>query len=67
MVIKVNGKNNDIPENVRTIAHLLAHFQLENKMVIVEQNGKIVDKIDHDKTDLHEKDQLELVHFVGGG
>ncbi|MGJ9382215.1 sulfur carrier protein ThiS [Salipaludibacillus sp. CF4.18] len=67
MFIQVNGKKDEIPESLRTIADLLSHYGLDKKVVIVEQNGVIIDKTTHSETLLTADDQLEFVHFVGGG
>lgn len=67
MVIKVNGKKDEIPETLYTIADLLTHYELDRKVVIVEQNGIIIDKTKHSETPLTAEDQFELVQFVGGG
>lgn len=67
MIITVNGKKNEVPEDIQTIAQLLIHLKLDDKVVIVEQNGRIVNKDTHNQTALEENDRFELVHFVGGG
>ncbi|ADU29044.1 sulfur carrier protein ThiS [Evansella cellulosilytica] len=66
MVVQVNGKSNELPENM-TIAQLLTHFELDKKVVIVELNEMIIDKDHHANTTIKDGDKLELVQFVGGG
>ncbi len=46
---------------------LLRELQLDSRMVVVEHNGVIVRRPDLTKTRLDEGDNVELVHFVGGG
>ena len=67
MFINVNGKKIDLPHEVNTLQHLLQHYQLENRIVVVELNKDIIDKTHYSTTKLQEKDSIEIVHFVGGG
>ncbi|MGO4275588.1 sulfur carrier protein ThiS [Paenibacillus sp. TAF58] len=63
----INGQNVDIPDSIGTIEELLAHFDLSEKMLVVEHNGNILQKDDHVKVELSEGHKIEIVHFVGGG
>ncbi|WP_417897454.1 sulfur carrier protein ThiS [Bacillus haimaensis] len=67
MKIWINGDQLEIPNDVTTVAELLLHFQLDQKVVIVEKNKEILRKNLHAAEPVAEGDQLELVHFVGGG
>lgn len=67
MKIWINGDRLEIPNEVTTVAELLSHFQLDQKVVIVEKNKQILQKELHAAETVAEGDQLELVHFVGGG
>jgi len=67
MKIWINGDRLEIPNEVTTVAELLSHFQLDQKVVIVEKNKLILQKELHAAETVAEGDQLELVHFVGGG
>lgn len=67
MKILINGDQLEIPNEVTTVAELLSHFQLDQKVVIVEKNKEILQKDLHAAETVAEGDQLELVHFVGGG
>ncbi|WP_042349974.1 sulfur carrier protein ThiS [Bacillus massiliigorillae] len=67
MYINLNGKKAELPQEVRTIQHLLHHYQLENRIVVVELNKEIVDKEQYESVMLNERDTVEIVHFVGGG
>ncbi|KGP70965.1 sulfur carrier protein ThiS [Pontibacillus yanchengensis] len=67
MKIQINGNKVEMPDEVRTIEELLVYYKLDDKPVIVEWNKEIVDKDNHTKTVLTEEDQVEIVHFVGGG
>ena len=50
-----------------TITDLLAHLDLDPRMVVVELNREIVRRPRLPETALHDGDTIELVHFVGGG
>ena len=62
----INGKRMTL-ENVQTIADLLQARGLNPQLVAVEHNGEIVPRDQFDQRVLHDGDQLEIVHFVGGG
>ncbi|MCY9664945.1 sulfur carrier protein ThiS [Paenibacillus alginolyticus] len=67
MKLHINGQSVDIPDSIRTIEELLAHFELSEKMLVVEHNENILQKEDHAKVELSEGHKIEIVHFVGGG
>ncbi|NLP49670.1 sulfur carrier protein ThiS [Bacillus sp. RO1] len=67
MKLIINGDAMEIPESVKTVSELLEHFQLDQKVVIVEKNKEILQKEQHVVVSVQNGDQLELVHFVGGG
>ncbi len=67
MTIQVNGKRIDLPKTVNHISDLLNHYNLQSNQVIVELNQTIVDQKLHADTQIQNGDQVELVHFVGGG
>ncbi|MED4403216.1 sulfur carrier protein ThiS [Metabacillus fastidiosus] len=67
MVIKLNGENVELTSSIRVITDLLSHYELENRLVIVEQNKEIISKEDYDTREVNQGDEIELVHFVGGG
>lgn len=64
--LTINGKPTTI-DGVRTVAELIAARGLKAKLVAVEQNGTIVPRDQFDRRELAPGDQLEIVHFVGGG
>jgi sulfur carrier protein len=66
MTIVLNGENFQCA-NDATIADLLIKLDLHQKSVAIEHNKRIIKKSDYDKTALKEGDQVEIVHFVGGG
>lgn len=56
-----------MPESVTTVAELLTHLELDNRIVVVERNKDILQKDDHTNTSVFDGDQIEIVTFVGGG
>ena len=67
MSITLNGKNVDLQESVSTVEQLLSHYQLENRIVVVEVNKEIVTKENYKTMGLTNGDVVEIIHFVGGG
>jgi len=63
----VNGERLQLPEQVVYVSQLLEYFKLQDKVVVVEINGEILEKTDHQDTRLSDRDHIEIVHFVGGG
>ncbi|MHA7139077.1 sulfur carrier protein ThiS [Rossellomorea arthrocnemi] len=67
MELRINGQLVTVPESITTVLELIHHFNLENRMIIVEQNQTILEKQEHEITKVKHGDILELVQFVGGG
>ncbi|MGM0854104.1 MAG: sulfur carrier protein ThiS [Bacillota bacterium] len=67
MKLRINGQMVTVPESISTVLELIHHFNLENRMIIVEQNQNILEKQEHEITEVKNGDILELVQFVGGG
>jgi len=65
--LRINGQLVTVPESITTVVELIHHFNLENRMIIVEQNQTILEKQEHEITKVKNGDILELVQFVGGG
>jgi len=64
--IRLNGEIHELPESLN-IAQLLEHFDLPKDRVAVERNRSIVPKPQWESVALNQGDELEVVHFVGGG
>ena len=64
--IRLNGEACEISAPLN-IAELLDRFDLPKDRVAVERNRSIVPKQQWEKVRLAEGDELEVVHFVGGG
>ncbi|AAP07739.1 MULTISPECIES: sulfur carrier protein ThiS [Bacillus] len=67
MNLKINGNQIEVPASVKTVAELLTHLELDNRIVVVERNKDILQKDDHTDTSVFDGDQIEIVTFVGGG
>ena len=67
MDLTINGEKMNIPDTAKTVSELLNHFQLGDKVLIVELNEAILEKNTHEGTLLSDGDRIEIVHFVGGG
>jgi sulfur carrier protein len=65
MKITVNGSPTELPDGL-TVTALIAHLGLQGP-VAVERNRDVVPRAEHPNTTLSEGDQIEIVHFVGGG
>ena len=66
MQIQLNGEQYKGPEAM-TVAELLERLEIQSARVAVELNLDILPKTEYAATRLKEGDQLEVVHFVGGG
>jgi thiamine biosynthesis protein ThiS len=64
--IVLNGEARSVP-GPATLADLLDHLALDPRSVVVELNREIVRRPGLAGTPLQQGDQVELVHFVGGG
>jgi sulfur carrier protein len=66
MRVTVNGEGREVVPGT-TIGELLASLGLHPRLVVVEHNREILDRAVVEATEIREGDNLELVHFVGGG
>lgn len=64
--LTLNGQSRSLPEPL-SIAGLLARLGIETRKVAVERNLEIVPRSLYSETWLAAGDQLEIVHFIGGG
>jgi thiamine biosynthesis protein ThiS len=64
--IRANGETRSVPPGT-SVAGFLARHELDPDLVVVERNGRILRREDFDRTALEPGDELEIVHFVGGG
>lgn len=64
--IELNGNPKVIPKEINDVQQLLVHLKLTDRILIVELNRKIIAKEAYHKA-IHDRDQIEIIHFVGGG
>ena len=66
MRLVINGNQQDFPERLN-LAQLVEQLGMKSDRVAVELNREIVSRAQWTETQLRDGDQLEVVHFVGGG
>ena len=66
MLIRINGVNKDVPTGT-TVASLLQRLCIAPAGVAVAVNRVVVPRTRHNKEALHDEDQVEIIHAVGGG
>jgi sulfur carrier protein len=66
MKVTINGAERDVPDEL-TVKDLVLHLGLGDGPVAVEQNREVVPRAEHATRRVAGGDQIEIVHFVGGG
>ncbi len=66
MKIQLNGESRNIPDG-STAQALVDLLELGGKRLAMELNREIVPRSTYAETLLHEGDQIEIVHAIGGG
>tara|TARA_B100000035_G_scaffold275202_1_gene252049 strand:+ start:58 stop:276 length:219 start_codon:yes stop_codon:yes gene_type:complete len=64
--IKINGKSKLINEKTK-LSYLIRDLKVPLNKVAIELNREIVDKKNLKKINLKKNDEIEIVHFIGGG
>ncbi len=64
--ILLNGEDFHVKQGL-TLANLIENLELDIKKVAVEKNLEIVNCEDFTIDIINEGDQIEIVHFIGGG
>jgi len=67
MQLTINGEQMNVPSSIKTITELIEHLELKSPVIIVEHNDIILQKGEHEKTEIKSGDKIEFVQFVGGG
>ena len=68
MILKVNGKTGKFKNNIKTVADLLSLLKIKNtEKIAVEVNREIIFPSRFRQTPVQDKDNIEIVSFVGGG
>jgi thiamine biosynthesis protein ThiS len=66
MKIRLNGEPRDIPDH-STAQDLVELLALADKRLAMEVNREIVPRTTYAQHALHEGDEVEIVHAIGGG
>ena len=66
MNIIINGESKNL-ESVMNVTGMLSILGIDPKKVAVERNLEIVPKTEFEATQVMDGDQIEIVHFIGGG
>jgi thiamine biosynthesis protein ThiS len=66
VTIRLNGEPYDIAGPV-TLSALLESLDIDPRRVAVERNLVIVKRHDYPNTTVTDRDEIEIVNFVGGG
>jgi thiamine biosynthesis protein ThiS len=66
VTIRLNGEPYDIAGPV-TLSALLESLDIDPRRVAVERNFVIVKRHDYPTTTVTDRDEIEIVNFVGGG
>ena len=64
--IRLNGKFVSIDSNLNLLKYV-KKLKVSLRKVAIELNQEIVDKNNLKKVKLKKNDQIEIVHFIGGG
>jgi sulfur carrier protein len=66
MNLILNGEKRNLT-GIETISELLESLRLSAGLVLVEQNGEVVQRAQYGATNLVEGDRIEIVRVVAGG
>lgn len=66
MKLLINGENRTV-QDVKTLRTLLQSLDINPNGVVIEHNQSVVSRQKLEEVLLKEGDQVEIVHFVGGG
>jgi thiamine biosynthesis protein ThiS len=66
LLIQVNGESRELPQQL-SLEQLLNYLSLPGDRVAIELNQKVIRRAEWSAAVLQEGDQIEIVHFVGGG
>ncbi len=66
MKLTINGEV-QVFDPLPHLAALVAHLGLDSRKVAIERNLEIVPRSAYEQTPVADGDQIEIVHFIGGG
>lgn len=67
MRIEINGEQRELSQSKITLRELIDQMSLAPQRIAVEVNKQIVPGDKWEITYIHDRDRIEIVHFVGGG
>jgi thiamine biosynthesis protein ThiS len=65
--IQINGEQREFPNPSLALSQLIEELSLAPRRIAVEVNKVMVRRAHWDETRVRDGDQIEIVHFVGGG
>ena len=66
MQVTINGERRELA-GPTTVGSLLKELKIDDRRVAVEHNRRILKRAELEEATLSDGDELEVVHFVGGG
>jgi thiamine biosynthesis protein ThiS len=66
MKILINGESRELTETLN-LKEFLKHFSLPAERIAIELNKEVIRRKDWESVTVKDADQIEIVHFVGGG
>ena len=66
MRVQVNGEVREVPDKL-TLSELVRELSLAPERLAIELNREVVRRAAWPETQMRDGDQVEIVHFVGGG
>ena len=67
MQVQLNGERCEFVQQELLLSELIQELSLVPQRIAVEVNKQIVRRDEWERTAIKEGDQIEIVHFVGGG
>jgi thiamine biosynthesis protein ThiS len=66
MKITLNGDLVEI-ENNYTLEDVVKYYKLDKRKIAIEKNMEIISRSSYQDTKIEEGDEVEIIHFIGGG
>lgn len=67
MNITLNNQPANFAADSMTIRELLDNKRFTFKMLVVKLNGRLIRKEDYEQVQVHDGDQLDVIHLMSGG
>jgi thiamine biosynthesis protein ThiS len=65
--VHINGEPRELTDTSVRLSELVRQLSLAPQRIAIEVNRQIVRRADWERTEVHDGDRVEIVHFVGGG